>query len=212
MYLVWLMKCSASEPGLSHHGRPSHPHHPSHLSHPSRPSHSSHTSHSSYPSHSGHPFHLSHPSHPISPSHSSHPSHPTCSHPRKKNANFSPVTAYSLMSDQVLAFRILFKLVWQQQEQMRGENKKMSAILKSSSAVSTTSSSSRTSTSTTSTFTGSSTSFTPGTARTSSRQADPLHRSSSDSSLSRLAVSGGGSRSSDGLRSGTASGTQPSGN
>ena len=95
---------------------------------------------------------------------------------------------------------------------MRGENKKMSAILKSSSAISTTSSSSRTSTSTTSTFTGSSTSFTPGTARTSSRQADPLHRSSSDSSLSRLAVSGGGGRSSDGLRSGTPSGTQPSGN
>ena len=202
------MKSLASEPSLSHHGRPSHPHHPSHLSHPSHPSHFSHTSYSSYPSHSGHPFHLSHP---ISPSHSSHPSHP--SHPRKKNANFSPVTAYSLISDdQVLAFRILFYLVWQQQEQMRGENKKMSAILKSSSAISTTSSSSRTSTSTTSTFTGSSTSFTPGTARTSSRQADPLHRSSSDSSLSRLAVSGGGGRSSDGLRSGTPSGTQPSGN
>ncbi|XP_073245234.1 histone-lysine N-methyltransferase SETDB1-like isoform X3 [Porites lutea] len=99
----------------------------------------------------------------------------------------------------------------EQQEQMRGENKKMSAILKSSSAISTTSSSSRTSTSTTSTFTGSSTSFTPGSARTSSRQADPLHRSSSDSSLSRLAVSGGGGRSSDGVRSGTPSGTQPSG-
>ena len=88
---------------------------------------------------------------------------------------------------------------------MRGENKKMSAILKSSSAISTTSSSSRTSTSTTS-------SFTPGTVSTSSRQADPLHRSSSDSSLSRLALSGGSGRSSDGLRSGTASGTQPSGN
>lgn len=95
---------------------------------------------------------------------------------------------------------------------MRGENKKMSAILKSSSAISTTSSGSRTSTSTTSTFTGSSTSFTPGTVSTSSRQADPLHRSSSDSSLSRIALSGGSGRSSDGLRSGTASGTQPSGN
>ena len=58
----------ASEPGLSHHGCPSHPSHlshPSHASHSSHPSHPSHTSHSSYPSHSGHPCHLSHPSHPI---------------------------------------------------------------------------------------------------------------------------------------------------
>ena len=61
------MKSSASEPGLSHHGRPSHP---------------------------------------ISPIHSSHPSHP--SQPRKKNADFLPVIAYSLITDQVLAFRILF--------------------------------------------------------------------------------------------------------